>query len=203
MRYFFLLCLFSAQSFATADKFASYISVAADRKSGMNLRWKALLSAADIASADQFKQIKNFVLSKDWYMRNAAIIALAKINSAEALIEAKKLLQDKALVVRSAAVEIVAQNLTQEHKKVLAAELQKSYNFHKKSSLWIRKQIIEKLSSSADIQDLDIFVKNLFDADKEVSLISAKTLEKITGQRVDDFKYIENWKALVRQNDWL
>jgi|GEM_PF-2945791 len=207
MQLFFLVLLIFFESLALANEFNSYVEKASDRKSGMNIRWNSLLRAAEIASEtaseDQIRQIIKFVNSNEWYMRNAALISLVKINPQRALTQAKKLLNDKALVVRSAAVEVVAQNLTPEHKKVLASELHKSYNFNKKSSLWIRKQIIEKLSLAAGIQDRDIFIKNLFDTDNDVSQISAKTLEKITGQVVNEVKYVEKWRAIVKQNNWL
>ncbi len=203
MRLIFLLLLYSAQTFAAVDNFTTHVAMASNNKLGMNIRWNALIKAADFAGAEHLVQIRNFTLNKDWYMRNAAMIALLKINPVEAMIEAKKLLRDKALVVRSAAVDVMGRNLTSEHKKILAEELNKTYNFHKKNSLWIRKQIIEKLASSANSEDRHVFVKNLFDSDKEISHISAKTLEKITGQYVGDVKFVEKWKALVKQNNWL
>lgn len=202
MRFIFFLFTFSLKSFALENTFSSQIEMASNNKLGMNSRWSSLVKAADFASADQLKQIRNFVNSKEWYLRNAAMIALFKINPDEAVVEAKKLLQDKALVVRSAAVEIISQNLTYSHKKLLVEELNKPYNFHKKNSLWIRKQIIEKLFTSAEIQDRDIFAKNLFDQDKEISQISAKALERITGRQISDVGFVEKWKIIVKQNNW-
>ncbi|MEK6629005.1 MAG: hypothetical protein AABY53_10295 [Bdellovibrionota bacterium] len=206
MRFTLFLLIFSLKSFAVENKFSTYIDMASNNKLGMNSRWSSLVNAAGIAAdgsdEDQLKQIKNFVNSKEWYLRNAAMIALSKINPLEAMIEAKKLLRDKALVVRSAAVEIISQNLTDEHKKLLIAELSKPYNFHKKNSLWIRKQIIEKLSTTAEMKDREVFAKSLFDQDKEISHISAKALERITGMQINETGFIRKWKIIVKENNW-
>lgn len=188
---------------ANAESFLSYIRMASDENLGMNKRWSSLISAASLSDSKNIDQIRSFTSNKQWYMRNASLIALFKADPSIAVIEAKKLLKDKALVVRSAAVEVVSKNLTSEHKKVLEEEFMKNYNFHKNSSLWIRKQIIEKLSSTAGRQDRDFFAKNLFDTDKDVSLISAKTLEKITGLSVEAPDVVEKWKALVKEKNWL
>ncbi|MBY0554942.1 hypothetical protein K2P97_10470 [bacterium] len=203
MRILFLLLILSIKSFAATDDFTVYINTAADKKLNMNSRWQALIRAASYAGADQVEQIKNFSKSEEWYMRNASLVALAKVSPQAAQIEAKKLIQDKALVVRSAAVDVIAKDLTSDHKDLLASELNQPYNFHKKSSLWIRKKIIETISASAGASDRSFFVKNLFDSDKEVAELSARALEKITGEKVNDAKFVEKWRSIVKEKNWL
>lgn len=177
--------------------------MASDKKISMSNRWSALLKASESADSSHVSQFRKFISNQEWYMRNAALIALSKLNPEVAKEEAKKLLFDKALVVRSAAVDVIAKDLTPDTKKILEAELNKSYNFHKKSSLWIRKQIMQKLSAAAEKNDRDFFVKILFDADQEISLISAKALQKITGHVVEGPGVIEKWKVLVKEKQWL
>lgn len=203
MRLILLFLFCTTQAFAAVDEFSAYIESASNNKLGMNSRWNALIKAAEFASAAQLDQIRKFSSSKDWYMRNASLVALSKINASEAMTEAKKLLQDKALVVRSAAVEILATNLNDENKTILVEELGKPYNFNKKSSLWIRKQIIEKLALSAGASDRHFFAKNLYDSDKDIAQLSAKTLSKITGLQVDGSKLVEKWQLIVKKNNWL
>ena len=136
-------------------------------------------------------------------MRNASLIALKKVNHNEAEAIAKKLLSDKALVVRSAAVEVMADNLNEENKKALMAELNQSYNFHKKNSLWIRKQIANHLMLVAQDSDRDFFVKNLFDHDRTIAEICAAALEKITGINIGGADSVEKWKKTVATKKWL
>lgn len=202
MRYF-ILCLFlTAQTFGSVDEFTKNINSASNSKLRMSSRWGALIQAAKVASFEQLEQIRKFSESKEWYMRNAALVALSKISQNAAMTEAKKLLYDKSLVVRSAAVEIIGTHMNVENKSILATEMTKAYNFHKSSSLWIRKQIVEKMSEGADITDRDFFVRGLFDSDKEIAQMSAKILSIITGEQVDGTKQVEKWQELVKQNQW-
>lgn len=203
MRMMFLLLVIGVKSFAATDDFTVYINTAADKNLNMNSRWQALIKAASYAGTNQLDQIKNFSKSDEWYMRNATLVALAKVNPQAAQVEAKKLIQDKALVVRSAAVEVIAKDLTQDHKDLLVSELNQPYNFHKKSSLWIRKQIVETLSVRAGASDRSFFVKNLFDSDREVAEVSARALERITGERVNDIKFVDKWKSIAKEKNWL
>lgn len=203
MRTMLLILLFAMQTYASVDDFSSYINSASDNKLNMSSRWGALIQAAKFANLEQINQIRKFSSDKNWYMRNASLIALRKINPTAAMAEAKKLLMDKALVVRSAAVEIIATDLNAENKSLLAIEMSKVYNFNKSSSLWIRKQIVEKLSLSAEPTDRDFFIKSLFDTDKEIAQLSAETLSKITGEIVVGSGLVEKWQTIVKQKKWL
>lgn len=200
MRLMVLICFCCSLSFAAGSDFESHLRSASDVNAGMTARWHSLLSAAEMATPAQIAAIKKFTNSEEWYMRNAALLALKRIDINVAKSEAKKLVQDKALVVRSAAVDLLADNPADDIKQLLIQELNKPYNFNKKSSLWIRKQIVEKLSLSAGPQDKTFFAKNLFDSDRNVAELSAKALEKITGQTQPS---VEKWKNIARESNWL
>lgn len=195
--------LWSLNSFCAVEDFANHLLTASNTKLNMNSRWSSLVKAAEFADKQQLEEIKKFSADKDWYMRNAAIVALNKVNRDAAIAEARKLLTDKSLVVRSAAVEIVAQRMNLENKKALTEEVDKGYNFNKKSSLWIRMQILQKISEVAVSSDREIFVKNLFDNDPKISDLCAHTLEKITGKVLEPKRFVENWKAVVKENKWM
>jgi hypothetical protein len=203
MRTLFLVLIVSLNCLAAKDDFSTYITFASDKKLDMNSRWQALIKAAGSASGDQVDEIKKFSSSEEWYMRNASLVALAKINRAAAMVEAKKLIQDKALVVRSAAVDVVAKDLTQDNKDLLLAEFNQPYNFHKKSSLWIRKQIVESISATAGVSDRGFFAKNLFDSDREVAELSARALEKISGESMSGTRSVEKWQSIAKDKNWL
>lgn len=193
----------SIQNEEAGQDFNNYIKMASNDKLNMNSRWTSLIQSANFAEVDQISEIKKFTTHKEWYMRNASLVALQKADPNEAEVQARKLIKDKALVVRSAAVEILGKNLTTENKNVLQEEIHQSYNFNKKSSLWIRKQILDKLAKVATKQDQNIFVKTLFDNDKKISELSAKTLEKITGEKLARKKFVENWRQLAKQRKWM
>lgn len=198
-----LICLMSIGARAAVDDFSNHLLTASNVKLNMNSRWSSLLKAAELADKEQLEEVKKFTSDKEWYMRNAALVALNKVNRDAAIGEGRKLLTDKSLVVRSAAVEIVSQRMNLENKKALVEEIDKAYNFNKKSSLWIRLQIMEKVAEVAGSSDREFFVKGLFDADTKIASLSAHTLGKITGKVVEPKKFVENWKNIVKDNKWM
>lgn len=198
-----MVVILFAGTAAHAENFSSYMQTAADRKQSMSARWGALVKAASQATPQQLDEIRKFGQHKDWYMRNAALVALRQVSLNEARSEARRLVTDKALVVRSAAVDVLTENLMEEDKGLLITELNKPYNFNKKSSLWIRKQIIEKLSAVAAAGDKSFFAKTLFDADKGIAEISARTLAKLTGEPVEQDLSIKKWQNLAKEKNWL
>lgn len=189
-------------AFADIDGFSTHLGRANNEKLTMNERWTALLNASNIARGTEVNEIKKFAENKEWYLRNASLVALKRINPSLAEQEAMKLLSDKALVVRSAAVEIVSEKMTDQNKMALVEQLDKAYNFNRNSSLWIRKQILEKIANVATSKDQAIFVKNLFDQDRKISELSANTLEKLTGKKMARKKFIENWRKYAKQENW-
>ncbi len=202
MRYaVILLLLVSEVAFAT--EFVTFMNRAKDSTLTMNQRWQAIIAAADVAGPKDIEEIKSFVSHADWYIRNAALISLSKVKPSIAVEQARILLKDKALVVRSAAVDVLAKNLDEETKSLLIGELEQPYNFNKKSSLWIRGQIIEKISELNSKNDRDFFVKYLFDKDTKVSEASALALAKITGRSISSDNIVMNWRNYAKEQKWV
>lgn len=183
--------------------FSSQIKIAQDGKSPMSARWKALIEAAEMANYSQIEEIKAFAKSKDWYMRNAALVALEKINVNHAMDEAQVLLKDKALVVRSAAVDILAKRFTRENRNLMAIELSKPYNFSGKQSLWIRPKIFNLIASKAAIEDRGFYAKYLFDSDEKIAQTAASTLEKITDVSFQGKNRVNDWRQYAKKSNWL
>lgn len=204
---FLIVSLVSLQLFAaiphnaTGD-FKSQINIAQNAKNPMSMRWQALVSAAELANYSQIEEIKTFVKNKDWYMRNAALVALDKINVNHAIEEAQILLKDKALVVRSAAVDILAKRYTRENRNLMAVELTKPYNFAGKQSLWIRSKIFNIMAEKASVDDRAFFAKYLFDHDQKIAKTAAMTLERITDISLADKDKLNEWKAYVKKQNW-
>ena len=194
---------FSCSVFAGTEDFQSRIDMASNQKLSMSQRWAALLQATDFARGAQLEEIKKFSQHAEWYLRNATLVALNKVDHSAAIATAKELLSDKALVVRSAAVEILAQRMSIENKALLIKEIDKNYNFHKKSSLWIRPQILTKVAEVAVQDDRNLFAQHLFDTDQQVSEVCAHALEKLTGEKLGNKRFVENWREFVKEKKWL
>lgn len=194
---------FSGSVFAAKEGFQEQIAKASNRKLSMSQRWAALLQATDLAQGNQLDEIKKFSQHSEWFLRNATLVALNKVDHSAAIATAKELISDKALVVRSAAVEILAQRMSTENKAILIKELDKNYNFHKKSSLWIRPQILGKVAEVAVQDDRNLFAQHLFDTDQQVSEVCARALEKLTGEKLGNKRFVENWREFVKVKKWL
>ena len=194
--------LLASVSQASVEKFKDHIQMASNAKLNMNSRWTSLIRSTEFATKDTYEDIRKFTSHKDWYMRNAALVALAKVDKDMALDEARKLVKDKALVVRSAAVEVIAKTMNEDNKKLLISEVDQGYNYNKKSSLWIRRQILEKIAVVANQGDRELFVKNLFDQDKKIAELSAKVLEKLTGTKLESKKFVDNWRNYAKEQNW-
>ncbi|WP_413580858.1 HEAT repeat domain-containing protein [Bdellovibrio sp. HCB288] len=182
----------------------SFISLAFSEKQPMNLRWKALMGAAESKKLEATANLLKAGSHDQWYMRNAALVALSEVNPIQAEKLAQKLIKDKALVVRSAAVEVLGKNMTAETRDLLWEELNKDYNFKNKQSLWVRHQIVEQLSKKPMDHELKSFAGLLTDNDDRVQLPAVRGLQKLTGVKLGENKLKQNelvslWKDYVKK----
>ncbi len=162
--------------------YSKVVDVAFDVQKPMSLRWKALMLASDLGKKSAYQDLLKASRSKEWFMRNAALVALKDQDDELSFQVAKKLIQDRALVVRSAAVEVVAQSSDAGARTLLWEELNKKYNFKNTSSLWIRSQIAEALANRPDTLEKNKFMALLSDKDSKVHPAAVVALEKMTGK---------------------
>ncbi len=188
-----------------ATTFISEYKKAANVALPMSQRWAALQKASAQASGDEFFKVMAFGDDKDWFMRNASLVALDKSGSDMVYDQAKKLMTDKALVVRSAAADILMRLNNDAVKKIFSTELEKKYNFNGRNSLWIRKQMMTHLIKNPTITERDFYVRYLNDQDPEIAVLSTRALEKITRIRftaANDKDLITQWKKAAQQEKW-
>jgi len=169
----------------------------------MTQRWDAVVKATELANSSQIKEILDLSKNKDWFMRNAMLVALDKLGNDIVYDKATVLVSDKALVVRSAAVDILTRLNNRKTREVLAKELTKNYNFIGKKSLWIRGQIMRGLVKNPYQSERDYFARLLFDQDDEISNMSMVALEKITRVRFEGQQKLTSWRKLVKEKRWL
>ncbi len=184
------------------QSFTTQIARAKNQSLPMAQRWDALIKSAEEADGTQIKQVLDFAKSKDWYMRNALLVALDKVGTDLVYDKAKVLVSDKALVVRSAAVDILTRLESQEVRELLAKELNRNYNFVGKKSLWIRAQIMKNLVKKPYQSEREYFSKLLFDNDPEISAMSMQALEKISQVHFEGENALGSWKKFVKEQKW-
>ncbi len=171
----------------------------------MTARWKALMQAAEAADSHQIQKIINFSKDKDWFMRNASLVALDKMGTDLVYDQAKLLITDKALVVRSAAIEQLSKLNSSEIRKIFSEELTKKYNFNGTSSLWIRPQIMKYLVQRPSAEEKSFFVKYLYEKDEQIALLSTEALQKLTNIRFSgatQTEVVAQWKKYSKEQKW-
>ena len=166
----------------TSELYPELLQLAANAKKNLGVRWKSLTLAAHLKKQAAVKDVSPYLTAREWYMRNAALVALQEISQADSQKAAMQLLDDKALVVRSAAVDALGNDLTVEMRDRLWEELSAGYNFRKKESLWVRSQIAQKLALSPEREEASRFVDLLKEKDTRLYAPCIAALEKITGE---------------------
>lgn len=188
----------------TEDMYKEFIAVAFSEDHSMRLRWRALMLAAEGRREKSTPDLLKASTHKQWFMRNAALVALGEVNPGEGYKVARKLLKDKALVVRSAAVEVLQKSPRPEVRDILWEEMNQKYNFRNQESLWIRAQIVDAMAQQPADHELKIFNKLLNDKDTRVQSAAVQGLEKLTGVKLGEAsttkeKMVLLWKDYARK----
>lgn len=159
--------------------------IAFDRKYSLTERWKSLTALGQLNPQNQV--LEKAVQHKDWFMRNAGILAMSQGPRKRAIKWSRKLLEDPALVVRTAAVKVIHNLNARELEDILWKKLKSKENFKSGESLWIRKHIVKALSDfSQPGQGQEArFVSLLNDKDSRVHQAAIQALEKITNSRFE------------------
>lgn len=203
-----ILCsnvVFAALPEVETNNFDAQYKLASNATLPMSARWKALLAATEVADGHQIQKIVAFSKDKDWYMRNATLVALEKIGTDIVYDQAKILISDKALVVRSAAAEILIKLNNRDVRRIFSEEISKKYNFNGKSSLWIRPQMMKFLVEKPTSEEKSFFVKYLFENDTEVAMLSTEALQKLTNIRFSGKTkkdVIAQWRTYAQKQKW-
>lgn len=190
---------------SATESFEAQFKLANNTALPMTARWKALMQASEVADSIQIQKIMNFSKDKDWFMRNASIVALEKMGTDLVYDQAKSLITDKALVVRSAAVEQLSKLTSSEVRKIFSEELSKKYNFNGTSSLWIRPQIMKYLVQRPTAEEKSFFVKYLYEKDEQMAVLSTEALQKLTNIRFSgatQTEVVAQWKKYSKEQKW-
>lgn len=184
--------------------YSSFIALAFNEKQPMSVRWRALMAAAEARGEKSTADLLKAANNKEWYMRNAALVALSEVNPAQGEKLAQKLIKDKALVVRSAAVDVLEKSTSADVRDLLWEELNQRYNFKNAQSLWIRHQIVEVLAKKPLDRETKIFAGLLSDKDDRLHIPAVRGLEKLTGVKLGEGAITKSalvgmWKDYIKK----
>lgn len=186
--------------------FKDQLKMALNSQAPMSQRWVAVINSFDVASESEMKQLSQLFDHKDWFIRNASLLAIEKKDKLKAEQYAIKSIKDRALVVRSAAAEILIKLDNEGALKTIKEEINQPYNFRGQQSLWIRGQMMGYLVTKTTQVERDFYVQALFDKDPQIAEMSMNALEKKTDYKIEekDFrKKLGLWKDYVKEQKWL
>jgi HEAT repeat protein len=174
-------------------------AAAFDVHNNLQLRWRALTTMGRM-NADEFqKDLEKALLSREWFMRNAALIAIQNSAREVALRWSTKLLNDPALVVRTQAVRNLIQIDGREAESKLWEQMFSRANFRGNESLWVRAHIAEALARFGLKGRTENFHRLLLDPDRRLHKWAILGLENSTGMKMGD----KNVPLEVRREQWL
>ena len=176
-----LLICTTLKSFASIPNNGDLASIAFNKSLTVKTRWRALMALAVTQEERSLVHLERAVRSKDWFMRNAGIIAMNQIAPERALNWARRMIHDPALVVRTTVVLVFRQRGQIADIDLLWKELDNKINFKRGESLWIRRHIVTALATLSSPSDTPKFLKLLDDSDYRVRKASVMALESLTG----------------------
>ena len=149
------------------------------KKSDPSLKWQALMSMARLSPKKSQKYINLSLESKNWFLKNAGLIALEIVDSEKALQTAARLLHHPSLILRTASVEVIKRQKARQYKNILREKLYAKENFRNGKSLWIRYTILQTLSEFSNTKDKKFFTQLLSDSDPRIAALAEKTLRRL------------------------
>lgn len=181
----------------TAYKLLS--QTAFDSSQNIRVRWRALTTMGRLDPEYFRKDLERALVSKEWYVRNAALIAVLNEPRHVTLKWSTQMLKDPALMVRTQAVRNLVGINAVEAEPILWQQIWDKRNFRGRESLWIRAHMAEALSRMAVAGRARQFQKLMLDPDPRLHKWAIQGLEKSTGMKITDKKE----SIEVQRQKWL
>ncbi|MGE4133007.1 MAG: HEAT repeat domain-containing protein [Bdellovibrionales bacterium] len=175
-------------------------SVAFDSKKSLNLRWRAITTMGKWDTDSFAKELEGALQSPEWYLRNAALIAVLNGDREWAIGHSVKSLSDASLMVRTQAVRNLIGLDARETETVIWKQIWDKRNFKGNQSLWIRAHLAEALARfSARGHNRKAFERLILDHDTRIHRWAIMGLEKSTGWKLSDHRE----PTSVQRRKWL
>ena len=167
---------------ANAESFDQLEKMAKDQRQTLQVRWRAITAMGEVFPKKSKNVLESLATSREWYVRNAVMIALNHVDRATALKWARYMLEDRSLIVRTSAVQTIRKFKATELRDLLWKKIDSEENFHRGQSLWIRKDMAATLMGFAGQGEEEKFLRLLLDGDPRIHPFAMAALKKITGE---------------------
>ncbi len=156
------------------------------------IKWKSLISMARLHPKKAQSHIQQAAQNGNWFLKNAALIAMETIDSSQALAWAEQFLNHSSLVLRTASVELIRRQKAIQYKNILWQKLKDKKNFRNGKSLWIRYTILQTLSEFSQIVDVPRFKGLLQEKDPRIISIAQRVLSRLA-----PYEYLKREKQMI------
>lgn len=167
--------------------YADLAKICFDRSASLKARWRAVTTMGRLDPAYFRASLDRAAVSSEWFLRNAALIALLTDERPRALAASIRALDDSALVVRTQAVRNLIALNARETEGRLWREINARRNFNgQRQGLWIRPHLAEALAKFAGPGRGRDFGRLLRDDDHRLHKWAIRGLERATGLRLSE-----------------
>ncbi len=170
-----------------------------DPTQNIQVRWRAVTTMGRFDARRFQKDLEKALTAKEWYIRNAALIAILNDSRDVTLKWSTQLLKDPALMVRTQAVRNLVGINALEAEPILWQQIWDKRNYRGKESLWIRAHMAEALARMASTGRAKYFQKLILDPDPRLHKWAIIGLERSTGMKITDKKE----STEVQRQKWL
>ncbi len=182
-----------------AQSFPFLSRTAFDSKRGLQTRWRAITTMGRVDPVYFQKDLERALNNPEWFVRNAALIAIQSDEREKAVSWSMRLVTDPALVVRTQAVRNLVQLQARESEALLWQQIFAPRNFRGNQSLWVRVHMAQALAHFASRGAVKSFQRLLLDRDERLHKWAIVGLENATGFKVGEGKV----PVEIRRQEWL
>ncbi len=161
-------------------------------------RWVAIRALGHVGGYGVEQTLIDLLTDPEPAIRTAAVSALGDVGAVSNSSRVADGLQDPAIIVRAAAAESLGKLRDPNTISALADALAAPDNYHRGTSLWVRRHYVVALGEIGDIHALPVLLGAMDDADAEVARASIGAFERIAGFSFSDGRSTEEertaWK---------
>jgi HEAT repeat protein len=164
--------------------YRNLVAIMFDEKGSMDQRWRAVTAVGRIGGESSKPDLEKALKSNEWFMRNAALVAILNVDQGRARQWARQLISDDSLIVRAAAVGVLGELKDETAVPLLWEKLYSKENYAGQQSLFIRRKIVETLGKLETKGQEAKFAQILNDSDESLHPPAMDALEHLTNKKM-------------------
>ena len=169
-----------------ATDMRTLISVGSELDGNTRQRWVCIRAMGHIGGQGAETALVALLEDPEPAIRTATVSALGDVGSPLHSARIAETLRDPAIIVRAAAAEALGKIRDPSVISALGDAVADPDNYHRGSSLWVRRHFIVALGEIGDVRALPILLGAMSDGDEEVAQATIAAFERISGFTFSD-----------------